>query len=233
VLFHQLFSMRVLLLFLVLASCFRFGKAQAQAVNTKDERGILTAGKPTGVWEYYDNGKLGLVINYDSGRVRYVQPDTARYRIWLDSTWQLKRLSRAPRLLGSKSATVFSLQKGLRYPPAALRAGAMGIVVVSCLVHEDGQVSEPFVERAPHPSLGEEVRRLVNDLPLRYIPAIYRGRPIRTRVSFVAIFCISTATRARERTEEEKACLSTMPVVYGGFNEVIVTALGFPQGGRP
>jgi len=221
--------MKPILLFQALLCLLLHGGALAQTVQTKHERGTLTNGKPTGLWEYYDNNELGLVINYDSGTIRYLRPDTSRYRVRIDSTWQLKRLSRAPRLLGSKSAIVETLQKGLRYPPLAIQQGQMGNVVVSCIIHENGQVSEPFVELTPHPSLSEEVLRVVNQLPLRYLPGIYRGRPTPTRVSFVVTFCMMSTSKPERMSEKEKACITTVPVTYGSFSTVTVTALGVPK----
>lgn len=199
--------------------------AWAQTVRTEYERGTLKKGKPVGVWEYYEAENLALVVNYDSAKVRYVRPDTARSIVWLDSTWQVKRLSITPRLLGSRSAMVRSLQVSLRYPWADLMAGRTGNVVVSCIVYENGQVSKPFVELAPSPSLGEEVRRMVNELPLSYIPGMYRGKIVRTKVQFSVKFCTQTARSNEQTVSAEKACAGVNPAVYGGFGQIIVTSL--------
>ncbi|MEJ7659872.1 MAG: hypothetical protein WKG07_09710 [Hymenobacter sp.] len=46
------------------------------------ERGTLTKGQPTGVWDYFDEaGQLELRMNYDSSRISYRRPDTARYEL--------------------------------------------------------------------------------------------------------------------------------------------------------
>lgn len=218
--------MKHFFLLLLLIGCLCSGFVQAQTVNTKYERGELVKNKPVGAWKYYEGDSLALVINYDSSRVRYVRPDTARYQVWLDSTWQVRRLSRAPRLLGSRTAVVINLQERLRYPLSELAAGRMGNVVVSCIVFEDGQVSEPFVELTPSPGFSEEVRRAVNELPLRYVPGIYRGKRVRTKVQFSVKFFIQTSPTPKPSTDSEWAVWALNPVVYGGFNQIIVTALG-------
>lgn len=220
----MIFNKPVRLYLLTLAVVYTWtisADAQHNKPYTKQnyEHGKLIAGKPVGVWEYYDGDQLGLVINYDSGRIRYIRPDTTRYSVWLDSAWQAKRLGQAPRLIGSRSGTIIALQKVLRYPPADLRTGQTGHVVVSCIVFENGQVSEPTVLTAPSPSLGEEVRRAVADLSLRYLPGLYRGRAVRTQIAFLATFCI------RRGSTTSTGCPTDQISINGGFTQILVTAL--------
>lgn len=184
------------------------------------EQGEVHKGKPTGVWKYYDGNELGLVINYDSSRVRYVRPDTARYLVWVDSAWQLKRLNRAPRLLGSRNEVVAALQRSLRYPSAALQKGATGHVVVTCVVDETGQVSKAKLVSFPNEALGKEVQEKVDNLNIRFLPGIYRGRPALTRVSFVVSFAIGRSSA------KVNAFVNEAPKAPGAFNQIVVTALG-------
>ena len=192
-----------------------------QKVNTEYAQGVLKKGKPVGVWKYYEKKELALVINYDSSRVSYARPDTARQKVWLDSAWQVKKLSRPPLLLGSRTGIARLLQEQLRYPVTELtnrQAGAEN-VVVSCIVFEDGQVSQPFVELAVSPGLGEEVVRVVRDLPLNYLPGIYRGKLVRTKVQFSVLFCLLPYHTIKDPMN---GCSGSIPVVYGGFSEVVV-----------
>lgn len=217
-------------LFLLLLVFCAFGRlAHAQGGRAKYERGETVKGKPVGVWEYYENDSLALVINYDSNRVRYVRPDTARCKVWLDSAWQVRRLSRAPRLLGSRDAVIISLLKKLRYPRADQAAQRIGNVVVSCIVFEDGQVSKPFVELTNGSTLAAELLQQVEELPLRYLPGIYRGKPVRTKIQFWATFCIEAAHYGPLTSGKAPGCPQTIPVVYGGFNQLVITALGAPR----
>ena len=207
-----------LLIFGVFIVCCQ--SVSGQKVNTDYAQGILKKGKHVGVWKYYEGKELALVINYDSGRVSYSRPDTARQKVWLDSAWQVKRLSRAPLLLGSRTGIVRLLQEQLRYPINEVVNKQTGNVVVSCIIFEDGQLSQPIVELAASPGLGEEVVQVVKKLPMSYVPGIYRGRRVRTKVQFSVKFCIQSSRTSKDATAD---CPKLNPVVYGGFHQIVVT----------
>lgn len=218
---------KLLLLFLVFSwACPSFAQSQL-------ERGKLTDGNPVGVWEYFDDfaGKeLGLRFNYDSARINYVRPDTSRYFVLVDSSWQIKRLNRAPRLIGSRANMVDAIQRKLRYPPQDLRAHRSGTVIVTCVVDAQGKVGLPVVISTPSPTLAQEVLRALDELPLYYIPGVYRAKRVQTKISFVARFCIASSYKQTDIQSEMKREVERQtqvtPSPPGSFDEVIVTGLG-------
>jgi protein TonB len=160
--------------FLLLVSTLAFG--QTTTVGSKFERGTLIKGQPTGTWEYLDEtGQLELRMNYDSSRISYRRPDTARYELRIKDTWQLVRPARAPGLLGSRAGRRQALSKALRYPVAALQQQQQGDVLLSYVVQPDGSTTDYTVLSSPSPACDQEVWRVLQQLPSRWIPALYLG----------------------------------------------------------
>ena len=222
-LFAARYCRRSLLLVFLLSICVSSTINAQSHEQPVQEQGEMRGNKRVGVWKYYDGDSLGLVMNYDLSRVVYVRRDTARYLVWVDSAWQLKRLNRAPRLLGSRNEVVAALLRSLRYPSAALMSRLTGHVVVTCVVDEAGQVGEPKVVSSPDKALSDEVLQRVNELNMRFLPGIYRGRPALTRVSFVVSFCTSKTSRPSTKAQQ---CAANPPYAPGSFNQITLTAQG-------
>lgn len=220
--------LRSFLLTLLLISSLVSARAQS-----KWARGNMRDNKPVGVWEYYDDFEgmeLGLRFNHDSSRMLFVKPDTSRYFVLVNKNWQINRLTRAPRLIGSRVAIASAFQRKLRYPYQDLRARREGSVVLSCIVDEQGKVGLPTVAAAPSQTLAQEALRAVDQLPLYYIPGEFAGQRAQTKVFFVVRFCILFFENERERQAEAQPKLheqaQLVPMPPGSFNEVIVTAFG-------
>ena len=159
---------------LLLVGTLAFGQSPGGA--GKLERGTLTKGQPTGTWEYFDEaGQLELRMNYDSSRISYRRPDTARYELRLNDSWQLVRPNRAPGLLGSRAGHRQALQKAIRYPVAALQQQQQGDFLLSYVVQPDGSTTDYTVLSSPSQACSEEVWRAIQQTPSRWIPAIYQG----------------------------------------------------------
>lgn len=204
---------------LLLLSLIGLYPISAQGQST---RGQLKDGKPVGVWEYYDYKELGLRFNYDSSRIQYSRPDTAHYLTLLDSGWQPKQLQRAPRVLGSNSDLTTAMQKQLRYPVQDMRAGTTGTVILTYVIDEQGRRTNPVATTAPTTSLAEEVYRVAESLPFTYIPAVYQGKRVPTKIAFVVRFCLCKA--AEDCQAVSRAQVLATPKPLGSLSEVIVTA---------
>ncbi|WP_190242482.1 energy transducer TonB [Hymenobacter lapidiphilus] len=156
------------------------------------EKGALTDGRPTGIWEYYDQqGELTLRMNYDSSRIAYSRPDTARYLLYLNDDWQLVRPSRAPQFVGSRAKRTADIGKSIRYPVASLMQEQQGEVVISYVVNEQGKTQDYQVVTTPSKECTEAVWTVLKQQPDRWIPAVYQGRPTQAqfllRVTFVIV----------------------------------------------
>ncbi|MCA8831244.1 energy transducer TonB [Hymenobacter pini] len=185
-------------------------------------RGQMKSGKPVGVWEYYDGKELGLKFDYDSSRILYIRPDTAQYQVLVDTTWQIHRLDRAPRLLGGREELLTAMIKKLRYPTINdIRNRVTGTVVLTYIVDQNGERTTPVATTTPTVTLAEEVYRVAESVPVKYLPAIYQGKPIPVKIAFVVRF-ISYRTQD-ECQDIGKALALAIPMPLGSVGELIVT----------
>jgi hypothetical protein len=173
-----------------------FGQRAASPVF---ERGTLTQGQPTGIWEYVDEaGQLELRMNYDSSRISYRRPDTARYELQVGGTWQFVHPDRAPGPMGSRAGRRHELQKQLHYPVSALQQHLQGETILSYLVDPTGHTSHYLLEHSLSPACDQEVWRVVQQLPDRWIPAVYQGQAVAARFYLAVRFEMFDQRRAAQ-----------------------------------
>ncbi|RAK65217.1 energy transducer TonB [Hymenobacter edaphi] len=159
--------------------------------RNKYERGTLRDKRPVGRWDYFDeHGQPELTFDYDSSRIVFARPDTARYWLQTTSGWQLLRPARAPRLLGSFAHDMAQLARGLRYPPQSLLGGREGRVVISFVVGPDGQTRNFLIEQSLAPDCDQEVWRALSQHFYAWIPAVHLGQPVAAKYYLLATFRI-------------------------------------------
>ncbi|QKG57473.1 energy transducer TonB [Hymenobacter sp. BRD128] len=203
--------------------------AQAERVVNKFEHGTRTNSQPTGSWEYFEEaGQLALRMNYDSSRISYRRPDTARYELRIGDTWQLVHPTRPPGLLGSRAGRREALQKALRYPIDALQQQKQGDVLLSYVVQPNGHTTDYTVVSSPLPACTQEVWRVFNQLPDHWIPAIYQGQARAARFYLLVHFSMKLARSAADLAPALPNHASSGP-----FTDVVeVTAVGVERSGR-
>lgn len=87
-----------------------------------------------------------------------------------------------PELIGGLAA----LQKNIKYPEMARRAGIEGRVIVQFIVKEDGSIEDPRVIRGIGGGCDEEAVRAVSQA--KFNPGRQRGEPVRVQYSLPVIF---------------------------------------------
>lgn len=87
-----------------------------------------------------------------------------------------------PELIGGMAA----LQKNIRYPEMARKAGIEGRVIVQFIVNEQGEVENPKVIRGIGGGCDEEALRAVQNV--KFKPGRQRGKPVRVQYSLPVIF---------------------------------------------
>lgn len=87
-----------------------------------------------------------------------------------------------PELIGGLEG----LQKNIRYPEMARRAGIEGRVYVQFIVNEQGEVENPQVIRGIGGGADEEALRAVSQA--KFKPGMQRGRPVRVQYSLPVYF---------------------------------------------
>lgn len=78
------------------------------------------------------------------------------------------------------------LQKKVRYPEMATRAGIEGRVTIQFIVNERGEVENPRVIRGIGGGCDEEALRAVKSA--KFTPGMQRGRPVRVQYSLPIVF---------------------------------------------
>lgn len=87
-----------------------------------------------------------------------------------------------PELIGGLG----ELQKNIKYPEMARRAGIEGRVYVQFIVNERGDVEDPRVIRGIGGGADEEALRAVRQA--KFKPGMQRGRPVRVQYSLPIVF---------------------------------------------
>jgi periplasmic protein TonB len=87
-----------------------------------------------------------------------------------------------PELIGGLEG----LQRQIRYPEMARRAGIEGRVYIQFIVNERGEVEDPRVIRGIGGGADEEALRVVSQAQFR--PGMQRGRPVRVQYSLPIFF---------------------------------------------
>ena len=115
-----------------------------------------------------------------------------------------------PELIGGLA----SLQKNVRYPEMAQRAGIEGRVYVQFVVNEEGDVENERVIRGIGGGADEAALDAVRDA--KFKPGVQRGRPVRVQYSLPIVFRLnnSTATSGVDIGEPETQGKSMKTNVY-------------------
>ncbi|UYZ59300.1 energy transducer TonB [Hymenobacter latericus] len=177
-----------------------------QNVKTKFERGRLVNGRPKGEWQYFDvDGKLDLGIDYDSGRITYVRPDSAVHMLRLADEWVLARPSRPPHLLGSHDRYATAICRELRYPIIALRTQTQGTVRLAFTVTRTGEVTDAQIEATPSRELAQEVLRALATQQDTWLPAVHQDRAHDARLFILVHFQYQNAFNAPKKNHVDLA----------------------------
>ena len=87
-----------------------------------------------------------------------------------------------PELIGGLAA----IQREIRYPVIAKRAGLEGRVILQFIVDEQGRVSESKVVRGIGGGCDEEALRALQTV--RFRPGTQRGKPVKVKMSLPVTF---------------------------------------------
>lgn len=91
-------------------------------------------------------------------------------------------VEKMPELIGGLA----ELQRGIKYPEIARKAGIEGRVFVQFIVNERGEVENPRVIRGIGGGCDEEALKAIQNA--RFIPGLQRGRPVRVQYNLPIVF---------------------------------------------
>lgn len=85
-----------------------------------------------------------------------------------------------PTFKGGDDARIKYLVENIEYPEAARQDSASGTVYISFIIEKNGEVSSPKLVRSPHPALGAEAMRVIENMPA-WNPGKQRGQAVRVQ----------------------------------------------------
>ena len=94
---------------------------------------------------------------------------------------------KAPMFPGGTEAMNAFLAKEIYYPEVARSHNIQGVVWVEFTIEPDGSITNPKVTTTLFPPCDEEALRAVKTMP-KWIPALYRGLPVRSSYRFPITF---------------------------------------------
>lgn len=104
-----------------------------------------------------------------------------------------------PELIGG----LRELQRNIRYPEVARRAGIEGRVYVQFVINEQGDVENPQILRGIGGGADEEALRVVR--MAKFTPGMQRGRPVRVQYSLPIFFRLAGSENTPEQTPIDNA----------------------------
>jgi len=198
-------------------------------VNWNDgeyEKGLIDSGYRVGIWQYYDEpGKISIKINHSTGEFLYLEKDTSRYIVTVDSTWSAMPLDIHPRYIGSRNEFIKIIASHIRYPAQARRAGTVGTLHVLFEVDTTGQAVNFSVIDDIGNDCGPEAIRALSLVPNHWTVATKGSKKYRSRFIQPITFKLesgNTATRNKKKSAaanlpEGRKLEELVIVGYGSF----------------
>ncbi len=105
----------------------------------------------------------------------------------LDDDSVLVNVEEQPEFPGGIQALMKFLSDNLKYPPAAMKNGIEGRVLVRFVVTQEGKIENAEIVRAVNPDLEKEALRVVNHMP-KWKPGKVEGKPVRVLYTLPVMF---------------------------------------------
>lgn len=197
-------------------------KDKTKRVEESIQRGYLTKGIKTGVWEYFDKKEeLALLVDYDAGEILYQSKDTSEYAILIDGEYKMMKVDRAPRYIGSFIELYKIMCDHNDYPSAARKNKTTGTLMLMFEVDTLGQVVNNQILNDIGDGCGESVLAAFKKVPNLWIPAMQNGQTYNSR------FMIPVSFYLLEKDEEfvpDKSLEEATSPIYRNLSPIRVVA---------
>lgn len=184
---------------IVAFSAFNFALGQVEERGTifsLIERGDHKHGMRVGVWEYYDHPRaLSLKVDYDQGKLLYIQPDTSDFYVREGGQWVKSKLTVPCRFNGSITSLIdyydqFSISKELFKEKKYFSS------LLTFLVGPGGVATNPEVFNDPGYGVRDSLLSLFKRAPNSWITGIDpAGKAVTCRMAIQFDFCETCDTK--------------------------------------
>ena len=206
--------------------------AQVHQINNGHEKGTSVDGFKHGVWEYFESDTLKLRIDYETGIIKYLAPDTSYYAIQTDKGWIESKLDIYPAFVGSKHEILMIFYENLIYPIKARQRNRQGTVLIGFEINLSGEAENFEILKDIGFSCGKKVIEVFKKVPNVWLPAHKDGIKYRSRYVLPVRFYIADhipekGSKLPEKSNKElkkinEAIEKFLPTNY--LDEVIITA---------
>jgi len=157
--------MKFFIIIAILVSPFISKAQKVKYVDNAMEKGKAIDNHKTGIWEYYDDSVLVMKIDYTTGKLKYLRPDTTKYAVKTEEGWKMMQLDVYPHYLGSKNEITAIFAQNLRYPHQAHRRGITGTVLLGFEVNKQGHVQNVKILKDVKGYFGKYVLKAFKEIP--------------------------------------------------------------------
>jgi len=180
--------------------------AQIQEVDESYQKGKVENGERIGKWDYYDKKEeVALTFDYDSLRISYLEQDTSSsYLIFQEDDWKSLKLDRQLRYLGSYAHLYDFLAMNLSstYSADAGKKDINTIILLELEFNENGKLIEKKIIGDHKEYFEEAILTIAESIPEYWIPAIYNGIPVKSKISFPIIYTRETKEDKQPKIED-------------------------------
>lgn len=165
------------------SSASRAQSSSDSLVSNEYQRGKLKDGYKTGYWEYFDRpGELSLKINYNTGQLLYLIPDSSEYVIFENGIWQKSKLDIQPRYIGSMVEFYKIIESNFNTKLLKSDKNDSGNLYVMFEVDTMGHAGNFMVSNSPSIKCTEEIIRVLNMIPNLWISGMKENRNYAARL---------------------------------------------------
>jgi hypothetical protein len=178
--------------------------AQNQNIDEPYQKGKVENGNRVGKWNYYDlNKELSLTFDYDSNKLIYLKTDTSSYFI-NNETWKSLQPDRQIRYLGSYAHLYDFLAMNLSstYSSDAAKKNINTVILLELEFDEKGVLIKKNIIGEHKEYFEEAILKVTESIPEYWIPAVYNGETVKTKIAFPLIYTNKTNEKKQPKIED-------------------------------
>ncbi|SMG08395.1 hypothetical protein SAMN05661096_00131 [Marivirga sericea] len=178
--------------------------AQIQDIDEPYQKGKVKNGYRVGEWSYYDlNKELALTFDYDSNQLIYLKQDSSSYFIF-DEEWQSLQPDRQIRYLGSYVHLYDFLAMNLSrtYSSEASKKNINTVILLELEFDEKGVLVKKNILGKHKEYLEEAILEVTASIPEYWIPAVYQGQTVKSKIAFPLIYTNKTNEKKQPKVAD-------------------------------
>jgi TonB family protein len=159
--------------------------------------GYYQNGVEDSIWSFYDS-RGDLIQEYD-----VLKKDIIYFRIDENEKYKTYRiidgagnpnvvLDRPPLFIGGNESLAEEIMKRLRYPKELIENGTSGKVYISFVIDKTGNLKDFKIVKSLGYGMDEEVIRVFQALPHKWLPGIYNGSPVDVEYIYPVSYTLRT-----------------------------------------